>query len=78
MLHDLSSSSATCSIVTREMVYERTRRLASSSGRGPQDINQADYEQAKRELTGETDAERQASVLLALDPFRFQGAAALA
>jgi hypothetical protein len=63
MLHDLSSSSATCSIVTREMVYERTRRLASASGRGPQDISQADYEQAKRELTGLSDRSRQEELL---------------
>ncbi len=63
MLHDLSSSPAACSIVTREMVYERTRRLASASGRGPQNINQADYERAKRELTGVIDRSRQEEML---------------
>lgn len=63
MFHDHSSSSALCTIVTREMVYERTRCLASASGRGPQNINQADYEQAKRELTGLSDRSRQDEML---------------
>ncbi len=52
----------------RDQLRLRTRELAGRAGRTPQQISQLDYEQAKRELTGEADAERQDSVLLALDP----------
>ena len=45
--------------VTREMLHARTRRMAVSAGRSPLQITQADYEQARRELTGETDMSRQ-------------------
>ena len=45
--------------VTREMVYERTIELASLEGRGSHEIKQLDYEQAKRELTGESDFDKQ-------------------
>lgn len=48
---------------TREMVRSRTIELASIAGRGPHQIKQADYEQAKRELTGETELDRQLAVL---------------
>jgi hypothetical protein len=51
----------------RERLRRRTRELAVRAGRSPQQISQLDYEQAKRELTGESDAGRQDSVLLALD-----------
>ena len=49
--------------VTRAMVHERTRGLALIAGRGPQLVTQADYEQAKRELTGESDMDRQDAIL---------------
>jgi hypothetical protein len=45
--------------VTREMVYARTMELASLAGRASHEINQFDYEQAKRELTGESDHDKQ-------------------
>ena len=45
--------------VTREMVHARTRSLAVSAGRPPWQISQADYEQARRELTGESEMARQ-------------------
>ncbi len=50
-------------MVTREMVYERTRCLASAAGRRPQNVSQGDYEQAKRELTGLSDRFRQDEML---------------
>jgi hypothetical protein len=49
--------------VTREMVQARTRELVLTSGREPLQVKQADYEQAKRELTGESDRDRQEAVL---------------
>jgi hypothetical protein len=52
--------------VTRDMVNARARELAKISGRGPHDVSQADYEQAKRELTGESDMDRQEEILEAL------------
>lgn len=47
----------------RDRVSMRTHELAVSAGRSPLEITQADYEQAKRELTGETDPQRQNAVL---------------
>jgi len=52
-----------CPLVTPNMVRCRTVELAVSAGRSPIEIRQSDYEQAKRELTGETDFERQHTVL---------------
>ena len=49
--------------VTREMVQARTRELALIAGRIPPHVSQADYEQAKRELTGESDLDRQDAML---------------
>jgi hypothetical protein len=49
--------------ITREMVHARTRLLAVRAGRHSLQISQADYEQARRELTGETDMARQEAVL---------------
>jgi len=45
------------------MVRSRTVELALSAGRSSIEIRQRDYEQAKRELTGETDFDRQQSLL---------------
>jgi hypothetical protein len=49
--------------VTREMVYARTRSLAVAAGRSALQISQADYEQARRELTGESEMARQEAKL---------------
>jgi hypothetical protein len=49
--------------VTRSMVHARARELALISGRLKTHVTQADYEQAKRELTGETDIDQQDAVL---------------
>ncbi len=48
--------------VTREMVYARTIELAALAGRTSYEIRQYDYEQAKRELTGESDFDKQQAV----------------
>jgi len=48
--------------VTREMVYTRTIELASLAGRASHEIRQFDYEQAKRELTGESDFDKQQAI----------------
>ena len=49
--------------VTPHMVRCRTVELAIAAGRSPIEIRQRDYEQAKRELTGETDFDRQQAAL---------------
>ncbi len=49
--------------VTRQMVYTRTLELASLAGRTSRQIKQMDYERAKRELTGESDFDKQQAVL---------------
>jgi hypothetical protein len=49
--------------VTRDMVHARARELAMISGRAAHEVSQADYEQAKRELTGESDMDRQDEIL---------------
>ena len=57
------SSSPTRPAVTREMVYARTRELAVRAGRTSLQIAQSDYEQARAEMTGESEMERQEAVL---------------
>jgi hypothetical protein len=47
----------------RQRVNLRTHELAMLADRGPLRVVQADYEQAKRELTGETDHERQSAAI---------------
>ncbi len=49
--------------VTREMVQARTRELALMAGRVPPHVMQVDYEQAKRELTGTSEADQQDVIL---------------
>jgi len=41
--------------VTRGMVEKRAREIALINGRGPNHYNKDDLEEARRELTGETD-----------------------
>lgn len=48
---------------TRALVAARTQELAAAAGRIPPHVTQDDYEQAKRELTGETDRDRQIAIL---------------
>lgn len=57
------STPAVAGCKTREMVYARTHELAHIAGRGSHEIKQVDYEQAKREVTGESDFDRQEAML---------------
>ncbi len=45
--------------VTREMLHTRTVELAALAGRAAYEIRQFDYERAKREITGESDFDKQ-------------------
>jgi hypothetical protein len=53
----LTENSAGIGTVTRNMVRERAVELAVISGRAAQDVSKSDWEQAKRELTGEPDTD---------------------
>lgn len=59
----VSGSIASTRSVTRQMVHDRTLELALTAGRNSHQIRQADYERAKRELTGESDFDRQQQIL---------------
>jgi hydroxyacylglutathione hydrolase len=48
---------------TRKMVRVRTEELALLAGRKSYDVHQRDYEQAKREVTGEWDFDKQQAIL---------------
>jgi hypothetical protein len=48
--------------VTRAMAQARTRELAVLAGRDSLAVTRADYEQARRELTGETEMNHQEAV----------------
>ena len=52
--------------VSRDMVDTRARELALIAGRPVPEVAQSDYEQAKRELTGEKDIDRQTEILDAI------------
>src|SRR5207237_10532467 len=45
--------------VTSEMIEARARELAAINGRPSSEPSEADYQQAKRELTGEAEIDRQ-------------------
>ena len=62
-MQTISPSNHHTIIPTREMVMSRTLELASMAGRRADQIRQGDYEQAKRELTGESDFDRQQAIL---------------
>jgi len=49
--------------VSRRMVRERAVELAIINGRFAQDVSKADWEQAKRELSGEPDGDPEDAVL---------------
>ena len=55
----LAADRARIGSVTRERVDARTHELALLAGRPPPHVTQSDYEQAKREVTGESDIDRQ-------------------
>lgn len=47
----------------RERLHTLACQLAEKAERNPPQVTQADYEQAKREITGEDDLERQNAIL---------------
>ncbi len=49
--------------VTRDAVHTRTQELAALAGRVHPRVTQADYEQAKQEITGETEVDLQNAAL---------------
>lgn len=49
--------------VTRKMVRERAVELAVMEGRSKHDVSKADWEQAKRELTGEPEMDPKEALL---------------
>ena len=59
----MTENSAGIGTVTRKMVRERAVELAVINGRSAQDVSKSDWEQAKRELTGDSDMDPQEEVL---------------
>src|SRR5271166_5808618 len=59
----LTENSAGLGTVTRKMLRERAIELAVINGRPAQDVSKADWEQAKRELTGGPDIDPKEAVL---------------
>ncbi len=59
----LTENSAGIGTVTRKMVRERAVELAVINGRTTQEVSKTDWEQAKRELTGEPDADPKETIL---------------
>jgi len=59
----LTENAAGIGTVTRKMVRERAVELAVINGRSKQEVSKSDWEQAKRELTGEPDADPKEAVL---------------
>ena len=59
----LTENSAGLGTVTRKMVRERAVELARINGRSAKDVSKSDWEQAKRELTGEPDMDPKAAIL---------------
>ncbi len=62
----LTEHSTGVGTVTRTMVRERAVELAIIAGRTAQDVSKSDWEQAKRELTGEPDANDKDALLEAV------------
>jgi hypothetical protein len=59
----LTENSVGIGTVTPEMVEARANELAAIAGRVPPEATEADYEQAKRELTGGPEMDVQETVL---------------
>lgn len=62
----LTEHSAGVGTVTRTMVRERAVELAIIAGRTVQEVSKSDWEQAKRELTGDADADDKDALLEAV------------
>jgi hypothetical protein len=59
----LTENSVGIGTVTRSMVRERAVELAVINGRSAQEVSKSDWEQAKRELTGEPDTDLKEAAL---------------
>jgi hypothetical protein len=59
----LTENSAGIGTVTHKMVRDRAVELAVINGRSAQEASKSDWEQAKRELTGEPDTDPKEAVL---------------
>jgi hypothetical protein len=59
----LTEHSAGLGSVSRKMVRERALELAAINGRSANDVSKSDWEQAKRELTGDSDRDSKEAVL---------------
>ena len=59
----MTENSAGIGTVTREMVRERAIELAIISGRSTEDVSVTDRDQARRELTGESDTDPNDAIL---------------
>jgi hypothetical protein len=59
----MTENSAGLGTVTRKMVRERAVELAVINGRSAQEVSKSDWQQAKRELTGEADADPKEAIL---------------
>ena len=59
----LTENAAGIGTVTRKMVRERAIELAIINGRSAHEMSKSDWEQAKRELTGDSDADPKEAVL---------------
>jgi hypothetical protein len=62
----LTANSIVTGPVTRDMVHARARERALNAGRSPLQVSQVDYEDARRELTGESDVDRQEAMLYSM------------
>jgi hypothetical protein len=62
----LTVNSVGIGTVTRAMVNARAKELSRIAGRPAGHVSQAAYQQAKRELTGESDTDRRDAILEAL------------
>ena len=59
----LTKNSAGIGTVTRKMVRERAVELAAINGRSAHEASRSDWEQAKQELTGNSDMDSKEAVL---------------
>jgi hypothetical protein len=59
----LTENSAGIGTVTRKMVRERAVELAAINGRSAQDVSKSDWDQAKRELTGDSNTDLNEALL---------------
>lgn len=59
----LTENSAGIGTVTRKMVRERAVELAIINGHSPHEVSKSNWEQAKRELTGEPETDPKEAIL---------------